>query len=219
MRILVFGDVHGNLVALEKLFEIEKGCFDQFVCHGDIVNYGPWTNECLEFLIQKENGVLLKGNHEEYYIDKFYPGNHEVAKSFFEFCFPKFDDKYLSSISNFKVLHKVENFTITHSINGIYIFKDTNIDNVNFENNTIVGHSHQQFSRIFDKKHLYNTGSLGQNRSLLDVANYLIIDTETNCVELKSFIFDVKKVISTMRNLNYPSICLDYYYSKKLINK
>ena len=50
MILTIFGDVHGNLVALEKLFKIENEQTDLFVCHGDIVNYGPWTNECIAFL-------------------------------------------------------------------------------------------------------------------------------------------------------------------------
>lgn len=219
MRVLVFGDVHGNLIALEKLFKIEKDSYDQFVCHGDIVNYGPWTNECLEFLSQQENGVFLKGNHEEYYLEKYYPGSNEVAKSFFDFCIPQFDDKFIPTISKFKKDHSIGNFKITHSIKGLYIFKDTNIENLNFEDNTIVGHSHQQFHRVNNGKNLYNTGSLGQNRALLDVANYLIIDTKKNTVELKSFIFDIQKVISKMELSTYPSICLNYYKSKNTINK
>jgi len=66
---------------------------------------------------------------------------------------------------------------------------------------------------------LYNTGSLGQNRSLLDIANYLIVDTIRNTVELKSFIFDIKKVISKMEELKYPLMCLNYYRSKNTVNK
>jgi len=219
MRILVFGDVHGNLIALEELFKIEKDNYDQFICHGDIVNYGPWTNECLEFLSQQRNGILLKGNHEEYYLEKFYPGSNEVAKSFFEFCYPQFEDKFLPIISTFKGEYSIGNFKVRHSIEGLYIFKDTDIKNLNFEDNTIVGHSHQQFHRVISGKNLYNTGSLGQNRALLDVANYLIIDTETNVVELKSFVFDIQKVLSKMESLKYPSICLNYYKSKNTINK
>ncbi|MBW8523174.1 metallophosphoesterase [Chryseobacterium chendengshani] len=219
MKILVFGDVHGNLIALEELFRLEKGNYDRFVCHGDIVNYGPWTNECIEFLSYQENGIFLKGNHEEYYLEKYYPGSNEVAKSFFEFCYPQFNNKLLPVISKFEDSLSIGDFNIKHSIDGLYIFEDTNIEYLDFENNSIVGHSHQQFHRIIDDKNLYNTGSLGQNRALLDVANYLIIDTDTNNVELKSFIFDIQKVISKMEELKYPFICLNYYKSKNTVNK
>lgn len=218
MRVLVFGDVHGNLVALEELFKIEKDNYDQFVCHGDIVNYGPWTNECLEFLFQKEYGIFLKGNHEKYYLEKFYPGTNQVAKSFFDYCYPTFDTQNLDFISTFIDTSTIGDFKIKHSINDLYIFEDTDIENLDFEDNTIVGHSHQQFHRVIKGKSIYNTGSLGQNRALLDVANYLLIDTETNIVELKSFVFNIQKVISKMEQLNYPSICINYYKSKNTVN-
>lgn len=220
MKILIFGDIHGNLVALEKLFEIEKNTFDHFVCHGDIVNYGPWTNDCLNFLDQKKNlGTFLRGNHEEYFIKGAYPGTNEIAKAFFNFCYPKFDDKYLPFISSFEKKVSMGEFSIMHTFNEKYIFQDTEVDGSEFENNTIVGHSHQQFHRKIDCKNLYNTGSLGQNRSLLNVANYLILDTKRNNVELKSFIFDIQKVISEMEVQKYPEICLNYYKSKKTINE
>lgn len=214
MRVLVFGDVHGNLVALEQLFEIEKGSFDQFVCHGDIVNYGPWTNECLDFLSERKEGVFLQGNHEEYYIDGSYPGTNEIAKSFFQFCYPKFDKQRYNLISSFNKSYTTGDFEIMHSINGMYIFKDTDIENLNFKNNTIVGHSHQQFYRIQNSKNLFNTGSVGQNREYLNKSCYLMLDTEKETVELKSFLHDVDFVINQMEVEKYPKICLDYYKAK-----
>ena len=60
MIVTVFGDVHGNLPALEKLFAIETSATDLFVCHGDLVNYGPWSNECVDFLETKNNCIKLK---------------------------------------------------------------------------------------------------------------------------------------------------------------
>lgn len=220
MKILVFGDVHGNLVSLEKLFTVEKGNFDQFICHGDIVNYGPWTNECLEFLYQKrDSGIFLQGNHEEYYINGVYPGSNEVAKSFFNFCYPGFDKAWLPFISGFTKDTSAGAFTVMHTFGEKYIFQDTEINESEFKDNTVVGHSHQQYHRIVGSKNLYNTGSLGQNRALLDVANYLILDTQTNKVECKSFEFDIQKVISEMEARKYPEICLNYYKSKKTVNE
>lgn len=218
MRVLVFGDVHGNLLALEKLFKIEEGNYDEFICHGDIVNYGPWQNECIDFLNVKGNGIFLRGNHEEYYIDGKYPGENEVAKSFFEFCFPKFESKHIETISSFKSMTVVGDFHVKHSIDGLYIFDDTLLSDNFISDNTIIGHSHQQFHRTINGKSLYNTGSLGQNRSFLNIANYLIIDLEKSNVELKYFVFDINLVISKMNEMKYPSICLNYYKSKKKIN-
>ena len=218
MRLLVFGDVHGNLVALEELFRRERLNYDQVVCHGDIVNYGPWSNECITFLADMKEAIFLKGNHEQYFIDSAYPGKNEVAKSFFQFCYPMFHRENLPIISRFESVAYMDGFEFKHSIDGLYFFADTDISEVNFADNTVIGHSHQQFHRNILGKNLYNTGSLGQNRALLDVANYLIIDTVSRKVELKSFTFNVDLVINEMSRMQYPSICLDYYKSKKTFN-
>ena len=64
MRILIIGDIHGNLISLEKLLKIEESNYDLLVCHGDIVNYGPWSNECVELLRLKQNSIILNNNFD-----------------------------------------------------------------------------------------------------------------------------------------------------------
>lgn len=217
MRVTVFGDVHGNLVALEQFLKIEQSETDLFVSHGDIVNYGPWTNECISLVKGLNNCIPLKGNHERYFIDGLYDGKHVVAKAFFEFCYVKFDKTYISDLVNYKEQFVLSNFIIQHTIGNQYIFEDTNIDTIHIESDYIIGHSHQQYERQKNLFKLYNTGSLGQNRSLLNVSCYLKIDTEKRTVELKNFIHDIDKVIKQMQAEKYPSICIEYYKSKKIL--
>ena len=215
MRITLFGDVHGNLIALEKLFQIERSQTDLFICHGDIVNYGPWSNESVEFLKTINNCKLLKGNHEDYFLNGSYDGTHEVAKSFFEFCYKRFNSDLIHEISKYENQMIILNFTIQHTIEDKYIFEDTNIDDLKIDSNYIIGHSHQQYKVTKDNFKIYNTGSIGQNRSLLNVSSYLKIDTEKKTVELKNFIHNIDKVIKQMEIEKYPQICLDYYRGKK----
>lgn len=217
MIVTVFGDVHGNLVALEKLFELEKEQTDLFVCHGDVVNYGPWSDECVSFLAEVENIKLLKGNHEEFYIKGAYDGKNEVAQAFFNFCYSKFDKNLKSNISNYQDFTEIDDYRIQHTVGDRYVFEDTNIDNLVIDSNYIFGHSHQQFRRKKNDFSLYNTGSIGQNRSLLNLSCYLKYDTEKKTIELKNFVHDISKVIDEMVAVGYPEICLDYYRSKKLL--
>lgn len=217
MIVTIFGDVHGNLVALEKLFELEKERTDLFVCHGDVVNYGPWSNECIGLLTQVNNIKLLKGNHEEYFIKGEYAGKNEIANAFFNFCYATFDKNLISNISNYQDQVIIDDFSVQHTINDQYIFADTNIENLIVESNCIFGHSHQQFARKKSDFFLYNTGSIGQNRSLLNLSCYLKYDTQKKTIELKNFVHDISRVIQEMEAQNYPQICLDYYRSKKLL--
>lgn len=215
MIITIFGDVHGNLIALEKLFKMEDLESDAFICHGDVVNYGPWSNECVNFLSQKDNIEILKGNHEEFFISGNYEGKNEVANAFFDFCYPSFESKNIEIIKKYKDCKVLGNYAIQHTIANQYIFKDTNIDDLVIDKNYIIGHSHQQFFRSKDKFEIYNTGSLGQNRKYLNQSCYLKLDTKTNEVILKSFDHDIDKVINEMKIKKYPKICIDYYLSKE----
>jgi predicted phosphodiesterase len=217
MKITIFGDVHGNLIALEKLFQLEKKTTDLFISHGDIVNYGPWTNECIEFLNNQTNCKLLKGNHEQFYIKGIYEGSNVIAKTFFEKCFENFDSNLLNTLRKYNEKIVIDDYTIQHTINNSYIFSDTKLEDIVLESNYIIGHSHQQFQRFVGDKILYNTGSIGQNRQYLNQSCYLKLDTITKKIELKSFLHDIDKVINQMKSDKYPEICLEYYLSKQRI--
>ncbi|MDT0677479.1 metallophosphoesterase family protein [Autumnicola musiva] len=212
MKYLIFGDVHGNLPALEKLFKLEKGNYDKAICHGDVVNYGPWSNECVDLLESIPNLVKLLGNHEENYLGGNYTGSNEVANAFFKFCYPGFSR--VDEISNYQKSTRTEDFNIQHTIRSRYIFPDSDLEELHLDKNYIIGHSHYQFDRSFRDHRLVNTGSLGQNRRLLNVAEYVLLDEEKGLVELKSFEYDIEKVISRMVQDEYPEICINYYRNK-----
>ena len=62
MTILVISDVHANLQALEAVLDAEQDV-DAIWCLGDLVDYGPSPNECIDVL--RARGVLcIAGNHD-----------------------------------------------------------------------------------------------------------------------------------------------------------
>ncbi len=215
MIITLFGDVHGNIIALEKLFEIEKAKTDLFICHGDVVNYAPFSNECVQFLDEITNIKRVKGNHENYFINGFYDGRNEVATSFFENCYKNFDKKLIPLLEKYSDSCEIENYTIEHTIFNKYIFADTDITEHIIDKNYIIGHSHQQFEREKNGFKIFNTGSLGQNRELINVSNYIQLDTDSQKIELKYFKHNIDFIINQMKIEKYPQLCIDYYLSKK----
>jgi predicted phosphodiesterase len=219
MIVTVFGDVHGNLIALEKLYRLENSKTDLFISHGDVVNYGPWSNECVTFLNESSKTICLKGNHEEYFLSGIYPGKNEVAKSFFNFCYPLFNSDNIPVIQSYNESKLLDNFTVRHTIGEQYIFLDTDISDLLVETNYIIGHSHQQYTRTKNEFLIHNTGSLGQNRKFLNQSCYLQLDTKTNTIELKSFLHNINQVIIEMKSKNYPKICMDYYLSKEQVSQ
>ncbi len=215
MKVVVFGDVHGNIVALERLFAIEQSETDIFISHGDVVNYGPWTNDCVQFLQTVPNCNFLKGNHEHYFIEGAYDGKNSIAQTFYKHCYENFNPLLVDVIKGYQNKFELQDFTVQHTIGNQYIFKDTDISNITIENNFIIGHSHQQYHIKKDTFDIYNTGSIGQNREHIDLSCYLKYDTDTHQMELKSFVHDIDKVINQMKADKYPQLCIDYYLSKK----
>lgn len=209
MKYLIFSDIHGNLPALEKVLKYEKN-IDGYINLGDVVNYGPWSNECVEVINDLKNCINIKGNHEEYFISGTCNVNNEIVQAFFETNYPKF--RMHKSIIKYKKSDELFGYVIKHNLNEKgYIFYDTK---VNLIRNTIIGHSHQQYLRNINKKVLLNPGSLGQNRSKINLSNYVVWDIKKNEFDLKSLEFDVKILIQQMKSNNFPEICINYYIKK-----
>lgn len=70
MHLAIISDIHSNLEALNKAFEIiDKSRIDFVICLGDIVGYGANPNECID-IVQKRCAVVLLGNHDAAAIDQ-----------------------------------------------------------------------------------------------------------------------------------------------------
>lgn len=208
MRILIFSDIHGNLPALEKLIKTES--FDEAVFLGDAVNYGPWSNECVQLLnsLVESNSFFvrcLKGNHEEAYINGKYEGNG-LAKRFFDFCYPSFTKH--ETIKKWNDEMVIGNFNLKHTIDNRVIYPDSQIS---FTENYIIGHSHHQSHHVCNGKELFVVGSAGQNRQHINCIDYMIWDDKK---ELKHIVYDENLIINEMKARKYPTEFIEYYSKK-----
>ena len=62
LRLLVVSDIHSNHAALRAVLE-DAAPWDQSICAGDTVGYGPDPNECIRAL--RDNGFrAIMGNHD-----------------------------------------------------------------------------------------------------------------------------------------------------------
>jgi len=69
-RVFVVGDLHGQAdafaqVLMQSGFDLEQ---DQLIVLGDIVDGGPDTYGVVEILLTIENLILIKGNHDHWFI-------------------------------------------------------------------------------------------------------------------------------------------------------
>jgi predicted phosphodiesterase len=69
MRIALLSDLHGNIAALEAVMrEMERVQPDYVVVNGDLINGAPFSAEVID-LVRHQNWVVVRGNHEFYYLD------------------------------------------------------------------------------------------------------------------------------------------------------
>src|SRR3954447_26424119 len=80
MRIVLFSDIHGNVVALEAILaEIRRAAApDALFVAGDLVLLGPRPAEALALLRSLDGARFVKGNTDQYLID-FADDEQEVA--------------------------------------------------------------------------------------------------------------------------------------------
>lgn len=209
MKTLVFSDVHGNLPAFKKVLE-KAGQVDKYICLGDVVGYGPWSNECVDLISSLGSCIYLEGNHEKAYLQGNYSGKNIVAQTFFNFTYPFFNR--ISQISNLPKDYNFNGYIFTHTLYGRNVYADSEIV---LDNNYVIGHSHHQFKTEKGKFMLYNAGSVGQNRGFINVINFLLYHDDQDRFEMKSIVYDVEEVIREMEIRKYPNICIDYYKDKK----
>jgi predicted phosphodiesterase len=210
LKIAVFGDIHGNISAFESFVKLTKEV-DLHICLGDVVNYCPHSNECVDLLESLPYSIKIKGNHEEAFIKGVYNGNNEISRAFFEYAYKGFEK--IDIINKYKDFHNEFGYTFIHTILNSYIYADSKVD---LDTNYMIGHSHRQYKITNNNFTLYNPGSIGQNRVNIEEGQYLILDTKVNQVEMKNFPVDIDKLVRELKHLGYPSICTDYFLSKQI---
>lgn len=209
MKLLTISDIHGNLPALELLLKNEKNNFDQILSLGDVVNYAPWSNECVQLLEQFNNAITLIGNHEEYFINGAYSNPGKVSELFFVETYKDFTQHHV--IKNYQTDLMINDFYFIHTIDDQYIFKDTVVA---VDKKYCIGHSHQQYCNELNDFTIINPGSVGQNRATINLISYAIYDTQKNTFVFKEIKYDVDIVINEMISRKYPLECINYYKMK-----
>lgn len=64
MRYLIVSDIHSNLEAFEKSMQVAKDRYQEVLCLGDLVGYGPDPNAIVD-AVQAIASVTIRGNHDK----------------------------------------------------------------------------------------------------------------------------------------------------------
>jgi predicted phosphodiesterase len=209
--VAIFSDVHGNLPALERFVEATRSTADAYLCLGDVVNYGPWNDECLEIVRSLPGIVYLQGNHERLFLEIDDPKTEKpLVRDFYSHSRRFFSRKEL--LGDLAATCDLGDYRCTHTIDGRYVYADTRIE---ISRNYIIGHSHHQFEILRGGRRLVNSGSVGQNRSCIDVISYLLFDSTTGKPTLCEEPSPIDQFVRELVARQYPKHCVDYYLSKR----
>jgi len=210
MKVAVFSDVHGNLIALERFVRATRNAVDTYLCLGDVVNYGPWNDECLEIVGQLAGITVLEGNHERLFQGSADPGlESALVQDFYRHsraCFSRHD-----LIAGLPRQITLGAFECSHTIHNRSIYPDTAIE---IGHDYIIGHTHRQFQIERSGFRIVNPGSIGQNRRCIDMADYSIFDTVSGEIRMHSIRYDIDLFLAELRLRGYPEHCIAYYAGK-----
>jgi predicted phosphodiesterase len=210
MIVAVFSDVHGNLPALSAFLAATRAIVDQYLCLGDVVNYGPWNDECLEIVVSLPGVRFIEGNHERLFLGTdAIEFQQPLVHEFYEHSSRSFSRRDL--IRDLAVQCELGSFACRHTLGTARIFRDSEVE---LERSFMIGHSHQQFAIARDGYNLINPGSVGQNRSNLAIAQYALFNSGTEAVELCSIEYTYETLLREMQARGYSDRCLQYYRSK-----
>lgn len=188
MKVLLLSDLHSNYPALERIWSQHKDA-DLVICAGDLVDYGPFPVETIEWA-QDHCAVVVKGNHDEDVVREFRqsgePGTwrfHNAQKLSQQHV------AYLDSLPyqavveiagrKYGVTHKYQNYDIIRSLAQFESFSTERFgENLRW---IIFGHTHRlEVHYLADDLAWLNPGSISYRRTddLDQTAHYMVIENQ-----------------------------------------
>lgn len=231
MRIAIISDIHANLEALQKAFEIiEKKKVDEIVCLGDLVGYGANPNECIE-LTRKHTTHIIMGNHDQAAFDlaKTEHFNRHARLAAF-WTNQTLTEANLDFLRTLPLNDKIGDLTFVHSSpkdpsewNYIFSTFDAKANFAFFQTRIcFIGHTHipgifpedmktQKIDK--DNRYIINVGSIGQPRDGNWRLSFGIFDTSAWTYELIRSEYDVRAAADKIIANGLPRVLADRLFA------
>ena len=206
MKIIVFSDIHGNIYALEEALKLMKAYNPYaYLFLGDIAGYYYHQNECVDLLLQLDNLISIKGNHDLYFLNAYLSKDFGILDKKYGNSYSVLGNnitestlKFLESMQDFE---KNDLFEAYHGspldyFNG-YIYPDN--ESVSFlelvqANYLFLGNTHYDMKKQYAKIKVINPGSIGQPRNGKK-PSFCIVDLKCNKEELIYFDYNKSKLL------------------------
>lgn len=191
----ILSDIHGNLPALEAVMEdMKKFDVDQVVVAGDVINFGPFSRQTAEIVIE-QNWPVIRGNNEYFLVDYKTPRaptewNDPLQFAPIAWLSRQFDQKLKRKIAcwpdslnlRFEEAPPIQVFhgTPNDPWDSIYwTMTDEEIEKLLSAVEAefvICGHTHLPLDRQSGKWHIFNPGSVGVPLDGVFSASYMILE-------------------------------------------
>jgi predicted phosphodiesterase len=227
MKIAIVSDIHSNLQALTKTFEIiDQSGVDEVYCLGDIVGYGANPNECLSLVRQRATKVVL-GNHDLASVDtseaKYFTKHGRIAAEWTHGVLMAENTQF---ISNLPYRLELPRLTLVHANPAapeqwgyVVTLEDAEPQFEHFRTELcFIGHSHipficgedlKSFDLTKDVRFLINVGSVGQPRDGNPHLSFGVLDTEAWSYQNVRAEYDVKGAAQAILDNNLPRFLAD----------
>ncbi len=227
-RITIFGDIHGNLPALEAVFaDIDKQEMNPLYCLGDLVGYGTFPNEVIAAVCQR-NIPTLMGNYDQGVgsnsddCDCAYTSKEAEALGKRSIAWTN----KITTDENKQYLRQLIN-QIPLQLGGLHVLlvhgSPRKINEDLYEDRPdatmerlldlaeadvlVCGHTHKPYHRIFlSGRHVINAGSVGKPKDKNPAACYVVLEaTGYNLrVEFRRVPYDIERAAQAIEASEMP---------------
>lgn len=237
MKFLIISDIHGNKTAFQAVTnKIQKENIKASILLGDAIDYGMHSNEVIQMLksLQYPIACNIWGNHEDAVLrdeyNRFSSERGKASAKYTKSMLSKESVYYLENVMEKQGFYEFElenkKCLAVHGSLEDYYWKSIKPDDLllGYEKYDYVlsGHSHQPhyFEKYYatndpahrnTKKTIFiNPGSVGQPRNHNPMAQYAILDIETEEVQLCKVKYDISKEQETFTDK------VDLFYRDRL---
>lgn len=223
-RLAVLGDIHGNLPALEAVWDdLSRFDVDHVIVAGDTVNWGPFSLEVLEFLAD-HHCAMLRGNHEYYVLDYDTP---RAAPGTERYTLPPHTHRQIGDRWRARIAAWPDTLSLRfadappiHVLHGsvgnpwLGVYPTTSdeeaqrlLDGVE-ESVVIAAHTHLALDRTVNGRRILNPGSVGVPLDGDVSASYMLLETENGGwqVRHRRLPFDLERLLAEFERERFTEI-------------
>ena len=241
MKIAIISDIHGNLIALERVLkDIKEKGIEQIYCLGDLVDYAPWDNEVIA-CIRDENIPCIMGNHDERiafnqavtsfdYLTQEENNWRAQAVAYAKRTITDDNKRWLSELPfHFELTYRLSGvyrrvllLHATPDSNKAYIYeKDYKSDLIAYLDERgadaiVMGHTHLPYVQQVSGKLIVNSGAVGRSREEDRTASYVILEISDTGIlaEIRRLNYPIEKVVEAIYNSEIPDYYADFLLGK-----